>query len=511
MPARFRPWSAAPAGWLLLAAVLALTTVAFGRFTTVGFAGTDSLTLVQTSRLLGPADVVHLATSPVMDRTSFAQGELVYRPFVSFTFALDAALWDANAVGFHLTNLAIHLATTAAVWALLRGLGLSRTASLVGSLLFALHPVAVATVPVIARRDSLIPVAAFTASMALLVRQVRADRPSRPSQVAALVLFGIALFSKESAFAAFLIVPAVAYAGCRLAPCEDRGCLAATVRAVVPYAVLVGFALVVRLVVLGTLGGYQGVPIATPDARAYRAALASFARFLLWPIGQPWPVGNVAWVALLTLALGLVLGLGTALPGRYARPLAVGCWWVVVFAVFHAAVKTLSGAWLLYFPLVGTALIAGAVVDGVRVVWLHPRPATALAGAGLAGIVALWTLAVLRASPLFEHYDDWQVAGGISTRYLDASVGCMQDAATGATLTLVDVPSALDRPGSQTDLLAPTLVSDYTVQADLALAYPDRGYTVRSTSSIVVPGAALSLQCDGPPAARDLVTARVPA
>src|SRR5262249_52280864 len=155
---------AALAGWLLLAGVLALTTVAFVRFTTVGFAGTDSLTLVQTSRLLGPSDVVHLATSPVMDRTSFAQGELVYRPFVSFTFALDAALWGATAVGFHLTNLAIHLATIAAVWALLRGFGLSRGASLVGSLLFALHPVAVATVPVIARRDSLVPVAAFTAS-----------------------------------------------------------------------------------------------------------------------------------------------------------------------------------------------------------------------------------------------------------------------------------------------------------------------------------------------------------
>jgi hypothetical protein len=219
----------------------------------------------------------------------------------------------------------------------------------------------------------------------------------------------------------------------------------------------------------------------------------------------------VAWVALLALAGGLVLALGAALPGRYARALAVGCWWVIVFAVFHAAVKTLSGAWLLYFPLVGTALIAGAVVDGVRVVWAHPRPATALAGASLAAVVALWTLAVLRASPLFEHYDDWQVAGGISTRYLDASIGCMQDAATGATLTLVDVPSALDRPGSQTDLLAPTLVSDYTVQADLALAYPDRGYTVRSTSSIVVPSADLSLQCNGPPTARDLVTARVPA
>jgi len=364
---------------------------------------------------------------------------------------------------------------------------------------------------VIARRDSLVPVAAFTASMALLVRQVRVDRVGWPSQIAALVLFGIALFSKESAFAALLIVPAVAYVGCRLARCADRDCLAASVRALVPYALLVGLALVVRFVVLGTLGGYAGVPIATPDAGAYRAALASFARFLLWPIGQPWPVGNVAWVALLALALGLVLALGTALPGRYARALAVGCWWITVFAVFHAAVKTLSGAWLLYFPLVGTALIAGAVVDGVCAVWANPRPAAALAGVGLTGVVAVWTVAVLRTSPLFEHYDDWQVAGGISSRYLDASVGCMQDATTGATLTLVDAPSALDRPGSQTDLLAPTLVSDDTVQADLSLAYPDRGYTVHSTSSIVVPSADLSLRCDGPPAARDLVTARLPA
>jgi hypothetical protein len=483
--------------WLPLAFVVVVAAFAFVRFTWTGWAGTDSLTLVETSRVGTWSDLLPLTARPVMDRTTFAQGELVYRPFVTLSFAADSALWGVNAVGYHLTNLALHILTTLCVWALLRGLGLSRSASLIGSALFALHPATVASVPVIARRDSLVPVAAFTASMALLVRRVRApEQHGWPWTSAALILFAVAVFSKESAFAAFLLVPLMIF-GARSCSLTTRDCL----RLLAPYGLLVVIALAARLAVLGSLGGYQGVPIASVDLGAYRAVLAGYSRFLFWPLGEVFPTSSSAWVAMLAAALAALLALATMLPRRVGVVLALGCAWVAVFALFHAAVKTFSGAWLIYFPLVGVSLIAGAIVDLLRLPRLYA--ARAILALGL----ATWAIAVLRTSPLLVRYGDWAIVGSITDRYLTAARDCMRDAPDGAALTLVGLPSALDAPRASSDLLAPTVLADYTVEAALRLTYPNRHFTVSTTSSVpIAPDSANSVvtTCAGSPAARQL-------
>jgi hypothetical protein len=513
-----------------LGAVVAVALVAFAPFLGTGFAGTDSVALVETSRVRSPSDLIGLVSRPVMDQTSFAEGELVYRPFVSVTFALDGALWGLDPFGFHLTNLALHLATLVALWFLLRGLGASRPASLVGCLLLALHPAVVASVPVIARRDSLLPVAAFTAAMAVLAWRLRAAKRGWLWEAVPLALFGVALLSKESAFAALLLVPAVAAApmmarGLRplggaepppppFNPPADRGVspfLAAAARFLGPYALLVVLALGLRLAVLGTLGGYKGVPIASLDPSAYRAVLAGYTRFLLWPVHDLFPTGSSAWAWLLAALLIGLLGLSARLGGRAGVVLALGCAWVATFALFHAAVKTFTGAWLAYFPLVGLSLIAAGLADVALA--LRPavgaRPGRFVPSVLLAGMLGLWGVLVVRDSPLVVRYDAWRAAGAITDQYLAAARDCMRDAPDGATLSLANLPGALDAPGSATDLLAPTLVGSHTVESALRLAYPERRFAVVQTSSDVVSAGTdrLNLACAGPPSARTL-TAR---
>jgi hypothetical protein len=494
-----------------LGAVLAVALVAFAPFLGTGFAGTDSVALVETSRVRSPSDLIGLVSRPVMDQTSFAEGELVYRPLVSVSFALDGALWGVDPIGFHLTNLALHAATVAALWFLLRGLGVPRPASLVGCLLVALHPAVVASVPVIARRDSLLPVAAFTAAMAVLAWRLREAKHGWLWKAVPLALFGVALLSKESAFAALLLVPAVAWAAWATSPARDgsaRPPLGAVARLVAPYALLALLALGLRLAVLGTLGGYKGVPIASLDPSAYRAVLAGYARFLLWPVHDLFPTGSSAWAWLLAALLLGLLGLSARLGGRPGVVLALGCAWVATFALFHAAVKTFTGAWLAYFPLVGLSLIAAALAD----VALAPLPA-ARSRPGrfapsllLAAMLGLWGVLVARDSPLLMRYDAWHAAGAITDQYLAAARDCMRDAPDGARLGLANLPGALDAPGSATDLLAPTLVGSHTVESALRLAYPERHFAVVQTSSDVVPAGRdrVELACTGPPTARTL-------
>jgi hypothetical protein len=43
-----------------------------------------------------------------------------YRPLISLSYAADYRLWNGQPAGFHLTNLALHLACTSLVWALCR-------------------------------------------------------------------------------------------------------------------------------------------------------------------------------------------------------------------------------------------------------------------------------------------------------------------------------------------------------------------------------------------------------
>src|SRR5207302_4658068 len=125
---------------LTAAGLIALTAVAYARFLGTGFGATDSLPLIDTSRLGSLSDIYGLFTRPVMAGTRFAQAEVVYRPFASLTFGLDYVIWGLNALGYHLTNLALHLAAVLTVWSLFRLLGLRWWSSLAGASVFAFHP-----------------------------------------------------------------------------------------------------------------------------------------------------------------------------------------------------------------------------------------------------------------------------------------------------------------------------------------------------------------------------------
>src|ERR1700730_16519903 len=101
------------------ALLVVLTSAAYARFVNAGFAATDSLPLVETSRISGLADVGLLFTRPLMADTRFTLTEVVYRPFVSVTFGVEYALWGLDARGYHITNLCLHLIGVLSTWFLL--------------------------------------------------------------------------------------------------------------------------------------------------------------------------------------------------------------------------------------------------------------------------------------------------------------------------------------------------------------------------------------------------------
>lgn len=80
----------------------------------------------------------------------------LYRPLALVSIAVDRALWEERAAGFHLTNVALHGAVTWIVWWLALRLCGSRQTALVAALAFGLHPLQSEVVNWVSARSDLL-------------------------------------------------------------------------------------------------------------------------------------------------------------------------------------------------------------------------------------------------------------------------------------------------------------------------------------------------------------------
>ena len=133
------------------------------------------------------------------------------RPLLKATYALQRATTGAAPLPFHAVNLALHLLTTAAVFALVRrvvaapvGARAGASADLpawIAAALWALHPVAAETVAPVVGRSVLLSTALLLGAL-LLVTGARAPRPG--ALLAAGALAFLAPLARETA----LVLPA---------------------------------------------------------------------------------------------------------------------------------------------------------------------------------------------------------------------------------------------------------------------------------------------------------------
>jgi hypothetical protein len=516
--------SALPAAGLV--GLVGLTLAAYVPFINTGFAATDSLPLIENSRLANLASIARLFTTPVMAGSAFTLGETVYRPFVSLTFGFDYMLWGADSAGYHLSNLVLHVLAVGAVWVLLNTLGLSRLSSLLGAAIFALHPVVVATVPVIARRDSVVPVVAFAAAavLVLLAEDSRARRRAVLLGIS-LLLAAVALLSKEAAFVAVAMLPILLAARAIGRGAGLYEALKST-RFAIPFLILAAFVFAVRLAVLHDLGGMSDVDPGFVDPYRYGVLFGAYTRNLLWAFADLAPAPREVWLRLaILIAVSLALTL-IWLPRRHAVLAAAGALWVISFGVFCAVFKISTMGWLAYFSLIGVALLLAAGLEGavaqLRAVLrptgdaraLPARPGRAwrspLAGSGrawhaplanvssvilLVGLL-VFAAASLRASALFQAYPQWHLAGDVEQRYMEALAGCVAAAPDATQVSLQRVPGSFDDGRSDTVMLGVTLIEQYTAESALRMAFPDRQVAVHVDSTNTLgPGAELEFSC----------------
>lgn len=311
-----------------------------------------------------------------------------WRPLVLASFRLEAWLAGGSLPGqmwlAHVVTILCHALASVALWALLRRLGLTPAASLLGAALFALHPAHVESVAWSSGRVETLPAALAWAGTALLLRRVVAPRPrSAGSDALALALLALAPLAKESAVLLVALAAPLAWLGGR----SRRASLG------LPLGAL-GLALVARMACFGLAGevdaeAYTGPAETSTRWLTWLAVIPRLLRLAIWP-GEATPIHPLAPVESFgadVLVGGLVLGLGcTAGLSAWRRRSAPG--------VFCAGL--LTGTLLLLAPWLripmGFEEVAGPLYE--RYVYALSAAVCLLAGQGLARVAGAHRLAL---------------------------------------------------------------------------------------------------------------------
>ncbi len=464
--------------------------LAFGRYLDGDFVGTDTLAAIRGARLTSAHDFVQLWLAPLNAGTSFASSQAIfYRPLATLAFSLDAALWGLNPLGYHVTNSLIHAAVMVLAFGMLRAALLSRTAAFVGAAVVGFHPSMATAVPVLARRYDALSIAFVYLCLVLLWRSL--DKASIKLQIGSLAALVAALLCKESAFAVLPLLPLAVWARSRRTN---------ALRAVAPHLLAAAAVFGVRYAILGTLGGHSGTTFLDGlDWGGYELTLTRYAQFLVWPLDNFLPTtyrGLAIALAIVAFAMAIIV---KALSGLHRRLFVLGLAWVLWFGLFFAALLHMSGAWYMYYPLGGAALMLGALIDANRAFTKRWQPrllpvALALMGAAVLGGAAL------PASPLVRDYSQWHTAGAITGQVLRAATPCVEQLGTGDAITFWNLPRDYLDGSRDTDFLDLTLLEAFSMEALVDLVRPGESHPVYVGSSVRLSGpiASLSLTCERP-------------
>ncbi|MFN7993183.1 MAG: hypothetical protein U0Q18_06265 [Bryobacteraceae bacterium] len=299
-----------------------------------------------------------------------------------FTYWLDYEMWGKSAAAYHVTNIAIHALNTGLVFFILLKLlawaawpvRRVRMAAATGAALFLVHPLETESVSYIAgRSESLAALFMLAAYAVFLYRPGPEIRWLR--SLAVLVLFGLAIASKENAvaLAGVLVLTDLFWpeANWRLRLWRSRRL----------YGLMIPGALLGLFEVARALSGSRSAGFSVSGVTWYQygltqaRALIAYVRLFLFPFGQSvdheFPISRTLTshgAAVALVALVLVTGLVIA----FRRRFPLGAFGFLLFLILLAPTSSIipiSDPFVerrMYLPVVGLILILCELLRGLR-------------------------------------------------------------------------------------------------------------------------------------------------
>ncbi|HET8760291.1 MAG TPA: tetratricopeptide repeat protein [Nitrospiria bacterium] len=358
---------------VLLSAVLLLTAFTYRGVTANGYVLDDAHLVASNPSIVSFASAGRWFTTPYA--TSTLREHPGYRPITVASYAIDRALWPNPAVGFHRTNLLIHLIAVVLVALLARLLWADGTAALAVAAVMALHPINAEAVNYLSARSSSL------AALFVLTSIWAYDRAMRPShgRGASAVWFGAALAAGALALGAKEIavaLPVLILIWDRARFGDHTSWRTSATRSLPFWAITAAF-LAARSIVMGQ----APVPSAGASGQtalfAMKIVLTSFGQWFV-PVGLavdrgwPWTIGaaEAAWLSLGFASVAAV----TAWAFRYDRRIGWCLIWSWGALAPLAALPAVSRVTLyqdhrVYLAGIGLAWALGGLIAAATRAW----------------------------------------------------------------------------------------------------------------------------------------------
>lgn len=373
-------WMRKPILWVILVPVLVYANSLGNGFTF------DDHAIVEDNPSVLALDVVHIFSVPYWPNREHAG---LYRPLTTLSLALNYAVHAFDPLGYHFVNVLLHVLNTLLVYLLTKHL-LRVPMGLFVALLFALHPVQTEAVNGIVGRAELLSAFWVLVACLLYVRSgVNVGRGLNGLYGLSLLASLLAMCSKENAACMVGLVVMYDWMWIHRGRWSQgiAGFLKTGLPRYMPYVGLVAFFLFIRTQVVGA------VLLPTPPAEfdnplpylegmsRWLTTLAAFGVYLRllvfpWQLMPDYSYGEISVVtspfdfSVLVPLMVMVILMRVVVMGFVRREFLAVALGALFFAVAFAPVSnfiviigTVLGERLLYLPMVGVALFAGAVVS----------------------------------------------------------------------------------------------------------------------------------------------------
>ena len=390
----------APVVWLLLCAGLVHVPTLFNAFFI------DDYVYIETVQDIDVAQLIDMFTTSTMDEKAAGvwwtpKGVLpFYRPIGELSFAVDYHIWGLRPLGFHLTNLVLHLGCTILVWRLARRL-LSSDARrggwpIVVAIVFSLHPVHNEAVAWISGRFDLLVAACVLASTIAFLNARRSTGPWIRWLILSLLWFVLGLGCKETALMmpAFIVVLEIL----RWRDGDPAASHGRAVARVAGFGAVAAMYLVMRFALFGGLGHLPppyGIDWTQPIV-AGLTVLWSLLQYLLdfvlfvqvdaFYIAPFW-LSHPLLLSICAVITAVVIA-ATAWLSRGGRVFVTGVSWTLLFTA--PALMAMPGERNVYLASVGAALAATAGLYGLAERLRQRRNATRWLRRASAALLVVW-------------------------------------------------------------------------------------------------------------------------
>jgi len=270
-----------------------------------------------------------------------------YRPVAGVSFTLTHAFAGTNPLPYRVTDLLIHVVNGWLVFGVARLLApeLSRWAALLAAAVFFLHPAGEEIVPWIERRSYSICTGLSLLGLWAALKAARAPAGPPPLLTATAALcFGLSLVSNEMAVLAIAAAPALVFVSIP----EGRDRLRNSARIALPVLGTVAAFFILRLWVIGEVGGYspQGLEASRPGL-----VFAAYWRHLLaFCIEYPVKPGSLHPATALALLVGCAYLAWRAFQPLSRRPLEPASLLPAALATWLLGASFVLAAQRVWFP-----------------------------------------------------------------------------------------------------------------------------------------------------------------